>query len=381
MIPFVSLLSFAVWVYLIGFHGHFWRSTPVLTDRTPSGNAKVALVVPARDEAESIQRSLGSLLAQDYPGELSILMVDDNSTDGTSEAAASLRAGKRLTIIPGEPLPSGWSGKLWAIHQGLAHESATAVGYVLLTDADIVHAPDHVSTLVAKAEIEGRDLVSEMVRLNCVSHAERALVPAFVFFFQMLYPFAWVADPRKRLAGAAGGTMLVARSALDRIQGVSRIRRHLIDDCALAKEIKSSGGRIWLGHSERAVSTRVYRDWRDVWNMIARTAYEQLGHSPTRLLGCVVAMAIVYGVPPWLTLCQHGMPRVLGVLSWLMMTLAFQPTLRRYHRSPLWGFALPCIGLFYLCATVASALRHSSGRGGGWKDRVYPEDPATGPQQ
>lgn len=281
MIPFVSLLSFAVWVYLIGFHGHFWRSTPVLTDRTPSGNAKVAVVVPARDEAESIQRSLGSLLEQDYPGELSILLVDDNSTDGTGEAAASLRAGKRLTIIPGQPLPSGWSGKLWAIHQGLAHESAKAAGYVLLTDADIVHAPDHVSTLVAKAEIEGLDLVSEMVRLNCASRAERALVPAFVFF-QMLYPFAWVADPKRRLAGAAGGTMLFARSALDRIQGVTRIRRHLIDDCALAKEIKSSGGRIWLGHSERAVSTRVYRDWRDVWNMIARTAYEQLGHSPMR---------------------------------------------------------------------------------------------------
>jgi hopene-associated glycosyltransferase HpnB len=225
--------------------------------------------------------------------------------------------------------------------------------------------------------MEGLELVSEMVRLHCESKAERALIPAFVFFFQMLYPFAWVADGTKRLAGAAGGTMLVARAALDRIQGVSRIRHHLIDDCALAREIKSTGGRIWLGHAQRAVSTRVYSGWRDVWNMVARTAYVQLGNSPMLLLGCVAAMGIMYCAPPLLTLFAHGLPQVLGVLSWLMMAMAFQPTLRRYHRSPLWGFALPCIGLFYLCATVASALRHYAGQGGGWKNRVYPENPAA----
>lgn len=377
MIAFVSLLSFVFWVYLIGFHGRFWRSTPVLAHRAPSGKAKVAVIVPARDEAESIRQCLESLLAQDYPGELSIILVDDNSTDGTGEIAASCGADEQLTILTGEPLPPGWSGKLWAVHQGLAHEKAKTADYVLLTDADIVHARDHISALVAKAEVERLELVSEMVRLNCETIVERALIPAFIFFFQMLYPFVWVANSKKRLAGAAGGTMLVARAALDRIQGVSRIRHHLIDDCSLAKEIKSTGGRIWLGHSERAVSTRIYSYWQEVWKMIARTAYVQLDHSPLMLLGCIVAMCVIYCEPPLLTVFAHGSARMLGVFSWLLMALAFQPTLRSYRRSPLWGFALPCIGLFYLCATVASALRHHSGRGGGWKNRVYSENPAA----
>lgn len=371
----IAFLTFSAWVYLIGLRGRFWRSSPALVPRTPSGSASVAVVVPARDEAESIRQSLTSLLAQDYPGKLSIVLVDDNSSDGTGQIAAALHTGDRLTIVAGAPLPQGWSGKLWAVSQGLAQEDARAAGYVLLTDADIVHAPDHVSTLVAKAESDGLDLVSEMVRLNCSTPAERALIPAFVFFFQMLYPFAWVADPAKRTAGAAGGTMLASRAALDRIEGVSHIRSQLIDDCALAGEIKSTGGRIWLGHAEGALSTRVYRHWRDVWNMIARTAYEQLGRSPLMLLGCVAGMGLIFCAPPLLAVFAHGLPRALGVLAWLTMAFAFQPTLGRYHRSPLWGLALPGIALFYLCATVASALRHSSGRGGGWKNRVYPANP------
>lgn len=377
MIVLFSLLPLAVWVYLLGLRGFFWRSTPVLAQREPSGKAKVAVIVPARDEAESIAQSLASLLAQDYRGALEVILVDDNSTDGTGQIAASLGPDERLTILSGQPLPRGWSGKLWAVHQGLAHEVAKSADYVLLTDADIAHAPDHVSMLVAKAETDGLALVSEMVRLNCATRAERALIPAFVFFFQMLYPFAWVADPAKRVAGAAGGTILVHRAALDRMGGVSRIRHHLIDDCALAREIKSSGGRIWLGHGEHALSTRVYADWRDVGNMIARTAYVQLGNSLLMLLGCMAAMAIVYCAPPLLTFFAHGLARVAGSLAWLTMAIAFQPTLRRYRRSPLWGLALPCIGLFYLCATVTSALRHHCGRGGGWKNRVYPENPAA----
>ena len=367
-------------MYLIAFHGRFWRSGPVLDAETSSSTAKVAVVVPARNEAESIGRSVGSLLAQDYAGELSVLVVDDNSTDGTGEIAASvgieLGAGGRLTVIQGEPLPAGWSGKLWAVHQGLSHAKAVAADYVLLTDADIEHEAKHISALVSKAERDGLELASEMVRLHCESFAERALIPAFVFFFQMLYPFVWVADPARRVAGAAGGTMLVARTALDRIEGVERIRGRLIDDCALAREIKSTGGRIWLGHAELARSVRVYPSWRDVWKMIARTAYEQLRYSPLMLLGCVLGMGVIYCAPPLLALFAHGsandgLARGLGILAWLMMAAAFQPTLRRYRRSPLWGAALPCIGLFYLCATVDSALRYYSGRGGGWKSRVY----------
>lgn len=374
MIAIVSVLCLAAWVYLVGLHGRFWRSSPSLASGSPSGRARVAAIVPARNEAAIIRRSLNSLLAQDYQGELSIVLADDNSADGTAAIAASLGAGDRLTIVTGGPLPPGWSGKLWALNQGLAQATAKSADYVLLTDADIEHAPDHIAALVAKAEQDGLDLVSEMVRLNCATAAERAFIPAFVFFFQMLYPFAWVADPEKRTAGAAGGTMLLTRAALNRVEGVSRIRHKLIDDCALAKEIKSTGGRIWLGHSQRALSMRVYASWRDVGNMIARTAYEQLG-SPLMLLGCVLGMGMVFCAPPLLACFAHGWPRVLGIASWLLMALALQPTLRRYRRSPFWGWALPCIALFYLGATLASALRHHSGRGGGWKNRVYP-DPA-----
>ena len=383
MMLIVSLVSLLAWIYLIAFHGEFWRSIPVLGPvlgaGAPSGAAKVAVVVPARNEAETIGRSLGSLLAQDYPGPLSIILVDDNSTDGTGAVAASL-ADERLTVISGAPLLQGWSGKVWAVHQGLGHENARSADFVLLTDADIEHGSGHISALVAKAEADGPDdgldLVSEMVRLHCASAAERSLIPAFVFFFQMLYPFAWVADPGRKLAGAAGGTMLVRRVAIDRIEGVSRIRQQLIDDCALAGEIKSSGGRIWLGHAEQAASIRVYADWREIWNMIARTAFVQLKHSLWLLLGCVAGMGLLYGVPPLAALFTHGLTRLAGILAWLMMALAFQPTLRRYRRSPWWGFALPAIALFYLCATVASAGRHFAGRGGRWKNRTYPEAPA-----
>jgi hopene-associated glycosyltransferase HpnB len=377
MITLIGLLSLAAWIYLIGFRGRFWQSGPVLDAWPASGNAKVAVVVPARDEAHSIRQSLESLLAQEYPGELSIILVDDNSTDETVKIATALAPPRNLTVLRGEPLPSGWSGKLWAVHQGLAHQSAKSADFILLTDADIAHAPTHITALVAKAEIDSLDLVSEMVHMNCVTGAERALIPAFVFFFEMLYPFAWVSDVKKGIAGAAGGTMLVRRSALDRVDGVSRIRHQLIDDCALAREIKCFGGRIWLGHANDTVSLRVYANWREVWDMIARTAYIQLRRSPLLLVGCIIAMSVIYCAPPLLTIFAQGMARIPGLLAWILMALAYQPTLRRYHRSPLWGLALPGIGLFYLCATIDSAIRHYSGRGGGWKNRVYPADPAA----
>jgi hopene-associated glycosyltransferase HpnB len=385
MILLISVVALAAWVYLIAFRGGFWKSRPVLEAGTPSGHLSVAVVVPARNEAENIRQSLGSLAAQEYPGSLRIVLVDDNSTDGTAEVAASAGAGARVEIVKGAPLPGGWSGKMWAVHQGLAHEAVRLADYVLLTDADVVHAPDHVAALVAKAERGGLDLVSEMVRLHCATAAERALIPAFVFFFQMLYPFAWVADAKKRTAGAAGGTMLLRRTVLDGVQGVERIRQRLIDDCALAREIKRNGGRIWLGHADvchvdgeavrhveaRAESTRVYAKTRDVWNMIARTAYEQLHRSLPMLLGCVAGMTLLYCVPPLTAVLAHGAARALGIAAWLLMAICFQPTLRRYGCSALWGVALPGIAVFYVCATVDSAVRHYRGRGGGWKDRVY----------
>lgn len=372
MIALLALASLAAWVYLIGFRGGFWRSSPELDAPTHAAASKVVAIVPARDESAYIAESIGSLLAQVYPGELTIILVDDNSTDGTASIAASLAGTQRLAVVAGTPLPAGWTGKLWAIQQGLVHPAAQAADYILLTDADIVHARDHVSVLVASAESGHLDLVSEMVHLHCETLAERALIPAFVFFFQMLYPFAWAADPQRRLAAAAGGTILIARSAMERIEGVARIRGELIDDCALAREVKSCGGQIWLGHASNTQSIRAYKDWSEIWNMIARTAYVQLRGSPILLLGCLFGMGLLYGVPPMLTICSHGISRLLGGLAWAAMALAFQPTLVRYRRAALWGIALPLIAAFYLCATVASAFRHYAGRGGGWKDRVYP---------
>jgi hopene-associated glycosyltransferase HpnB len=373
MVLLISTLALAAWVYLLALHGWFWRSRPVLERGVPERNATVVVVVPARNEASHIRESIGSLVAQKYPGPLHVVLVDDNSTDQTGEIAAAIESGGRLSIIKGAGLPLGWSGKMWAVHQGLAQESVRTADYVLLTDADVVHAPDHVAALVGKAERDGLDLVSEMVRLNCATAAERILIPAFIFFFQMLYPFAWVNDSRKRTAGAAGGTMLLRRTALERVEGVSRIRRKLIDDCALAREVKQSGGKIWLVHSELARSTRVYAKASEVWNMIARTAYEQLGHSLLMLAACVLGMSLLYFAPVGMAIAAHGTARWCGIATWLLTAFCFQPTLRRYQRSPLWGMALPGIAAFYLCATVDSALRFYQGRGGGWKERVYSE--------
>jgi len=378
MVLIVSALALAAWAYLFALHGSFWRSRPVLERGVPAGSASVAVVVPARNEAAQIGECIASLLAQSYLGPLNIVLVDDNSTDGTAEIAGAIEAAGQLAIVKGAALPAGWSGKLWAVHQGLANEWAQSAEYILLTDADVVHEPDHVSTLIAKAERDGLDLVSEMVRLNCATLAERALIPAFVFFFQMLYPFAWVNDARKRTAGAAGGTMLLRRASLDRVDGVSRIRQRLIDDCALAQEIKQSGGKIWLGHAEMARSRRVYATAREVWNMIARTAYEQLGRSPLMLTGCVAGMSLLYFAPVVTTVAAHGVSRCCGAAAWLLMTICFQPTLRRYERSVFWGMALPGIATFYMCATIASAVRFHRGRGGMWKDRVYAETRGIG---
>ena len=268
----LAALACLVWAYLWLFHGRFWQAGPVLPPGQPGAYPPVDVVIPARNEAATIGAVVCSLLAQDYPGPLRVLVVDDRSTDGTGALARSASKGaeddKRLLVLDGAPRPDGWSGKLWAVSQGLARAGAP---WVLLTDADILHDPGHVSALVAQAERHGLDLVSEMVELRCASPAERALVPAFVYFFQMLYPFAQVNDPRSRTAAAAGGTMLVRAAALARAGGIARIRGRLIDDVALARMLKAQG-RIWLGHSQLARSVRPYPAPADVWRMVARTS-------------------------------------------------------------------------------------------------------------
>ncbi|HEX3913481.1 MAG TPA: glycosyltransferase [Steroidobacteraceae bacterium] len=361
----IALLSLCVWLYLFFAHGAFWRSRPQLSPAAPQEFPDVDIIVPARDEAETIKSAVASLLAQDYAGRFRVILVDDNSVDGTAALAGT--APKLLTLRL-DSKPSGWSGKLWALAQGIA---AGRSPVVLLTDADIVHAPTHLSTLVAKLSDSRLDLASEMVRLNCSSLPERALIPAFVYFFQMLYPFARVNDPRSKVAAAAGGTVLIRREALERIGGLEAIRHALIDDVALAKSVKRHGP-IFLGHSALAESIRRYPAFADIWRMISRTAFTQLRHSALLLLLTIAALAVVWLVPPWVLIVGTGWRFDCALIACLLAGASYVPTLLRYRCSPLWAFALPLIAIFYMAATAASALRYWRGKGAIWKNRAYP---------
>jgi len=362
----LAVLSLAIWLFLLLGHRRFWHSEPELVATRTSATTPVTIVVPARDEAPSIAQALQSLLAQDYPGAFRVVLVDDGSSDGTGTIARGL-AEPRLMVRDGKPRPAGWSGKLWAVAQGL-EEAETEL--VLLTDADVIHDPRHLSTLVAQAERGDFDMVSEMVALACNSQAERALVPAFVFFFQLLYPFAKVNDPLSATAAAAGGTVLIRRRALDRIGGIQAIRGALIDDVALAAAVKR-GGRIWLGHASLAHSIREYPTAGDIWRMVARTAYVQLRFSPLLLLGTTLGMALTFLVPPVAALFVPGLARWCGWAAWGVMAACYRPTLHRYGRSMLWAPALPLIAAFYMAATLGSAMNHYVGRGVAWKGRAY----------
>jgi hopene-associated glycosyltransferase HpnB len=369
-----ALLSLLAWAYLLAAHGRFWQSGPELAASRPAATPAVAVVVPARDEAPSIEGALRSLLAQDYAGPFRVILVDDGSTDGTGAIARSI-ADARLTVLTGQARPAGWSGKLWALSQGVAQgvAGADAAEFILLTDADILHNPGHVSALVAKAEAEGFHLASEMVALACDTPAERALVPAFVYFFQLLYPFALVNARASRVAAAAGGTVLVRTDALAGIGGLAAMRGALIDDVALAAKVKAAGP-IWLGHGVLARSVRPYPGFGDIWRMIARTAFVQLRHSYALLAGTVLGLALVFLVPPVAAIAGEGLARWAGLAAWAGMAASFVPTLRRYRRSWLWGIMLPLIAAFYMAATIGSAFDHLRGRGVVWKGRAYGEE-------
>jgi len=373
----VAALAAASWIYLIVFRGGFWRIERHLPHAAPTDLPGVVAVIPARNEADHVGCTVRSLLRQDYPGSLRVVVVDDQSSDGTAEvarqAAAALGLDDRLTVAAGRPLPAGWSGKVWAQDQGLeiADSIAPDATFVLLTDADIEHAPNQLTQLVARAEAERLDLVSLMVRLSCAAWVERLLIPAFIFFFRKLYPFAWINRHDRPEAGAAGGCMLVRRTMLQRIGGIAAIRNRLIDDCSLAAAIKAQGGRIWLGLAEETRSLRPYEMAGEVWRMIARTAYTQLERSPVNLAGCVVGMSLAYLAPPALALSAQGTPAGwLGLAAWIAMSLAYVPVLRYYRQPIVLAIALPAVALFYLCATLDSARRHRVGRGGEWKGRV-----------
>jgi hopene-associated glycosyltransferase HpnB len=369
-IALLALLSLLIWLYLFLLHGRFWLSTPELQSAKPAQSPDVDIIVPARDEAETIGRVIASLLAQEYAGRFRVILVDDSSSDGTATIAAGIApAGSSLRILTGQPKPPGWSGKLWAVSQGIAHSEAPVL---LLADADIVHDPRHLATLVARLESPAVDMVSEMVRLNCVSFAERALVPAFVYFFQMLYPFALVNRPDAKVAAAAGGTALIRRSALERIGGIASIKGALIDDVMLAKSVKR-GGTIYLGHSGLATSIRPYPRIGDIWHMITRTAFTQLRYSGALLLLTLLGLTLVWWVPIGEAVVGRGWERGCGAVAFALAAVSFVPTLRRYGRNPLWSLGLPLIALFYMAATLSSALNYWRGSGARWKNRDYGE--------
>jgi Glycosyl transferase family 2 len=449
----MALLSIAIWLGLLTLWGGFWRCNQRLdgkdttlgdTQREPSF-PNICAIIPARNEADVLPQTVRSLLSQTYPGHLQIVLVDDQSTDGTGEVArqtaAELHQSEKLTVINAEPLPAGWTGKLWAMEQGVRYIQALTPlpDYVLFSDADIAHDPDNLFRLATKAKQDDLDLVSLMVLLRCQSVWEKFLIPAFVFFFQKLYPFPLVNNPKSRIAAAAGGCILMRRSALEQIGGLQILRQALIDDCSLAIAIKAEGrrqkakgkekaedvgcvspsvthrkdretekadvgcvspsvthrkdcetekaegsadeaslsGKIWLGLTQTTLSLRPYDSLQTIWDMVARTAYTQLGYSPLLLVGTVLGMALVYLVAPiavfiglfttnWL-LC--GM----GVVGWLLMAIAYLPTIQLYQLSPLWAICLPAIALLYNLMTIDSALRHWRGQGGAWKGRVYPQ--------
>uniref|UniRef100_UPI0006EB616B glycosyltransferase n=1 Tax=Streptomyces silaceus TaxID=545123 RepID=UPI0006EB616B len=342
-VAWIATGSLAAWLWLLSGQGFFWRTDVRLPPRRdPAAWPSVGVVVPARDEAEVLPHSLPSLLAQDYPGRAEIFLVDDGSSDGTGELARALaeeHGGLPLTVgSPGEP-PAGWTGKLWAVRHGIGLARARGPEFLLLTDADIAHEPDSLRQLVAAADAGGFDLVSQMARLRVESVWERLVVPAFVYFFAQLYPFRWIARKNGRTAAAAGGCVLLRADAAERARIPDAIRHAVIDDVALARAVKRSGGHIWLGLAERVDSVRPYPRLGDLWRMVSRSAYAQLRHHPLLLVGTVAGLAVVYLAPP--VALVSGLvtgdvaAALAGGLAWLVMTATYLPMLR-YYRQPPW---------------------------------------------
>lgn len=382
----VAALAFAIWVYLLLLRGGFWRAAERDDDIdgaafTPAVWPRVVVVVPARNEAEVIGTAVASLARQDYAGVFDIVVVDDHSTDGTGvvarDAARAAHAAERVQVLSAPDLAEGWTGKLWAVNCGatFAETLPAPPDYLLFSDADIAHEPGALTALVRRAQRDELVLTSLMAKLRCESFAERALIPAFIYFFRMLYPFEWVNRPDLAMAAAAGGCMLVRRDALRAAGGFAAVRRELIDDCALARLLKPHG-RIWLGLTDRARSLRAFRCVGDIRRMVSRSAYAQLRYSPWILLGTVAALAVTCLAPPLLALGGSGLARWLAAAAWALMALSLQPTLRFYRVSPWWGPALPVIAGAYLGFTLDSAWQHWRGRGGMWKGRAHV--PATG---
>lgn len=372
----VAAVPALIWLYLLLARGGFWRVSrqfaPLPADHQLAN--KVVAIIPARNEAAVIGDAVRSLLQQDYGGSIHVVVVDDASTDATHaaaiDAAASIGAAARLSVMTAAPLAPEWSGKVWAMSQGVLAALELTPDYLLFTDADIRHERDAVAVLVTHADAQGRDLVSCMVQLEVASVADRLLLPAFVFFFLMLYPPAWIAAPRSRVAAAAGGCMLIRPQALGRIGGLQAIRSQIIDDCALARAVKAAGGSIWLGLTRAARSTRAYGSPFEIGRMISRSAFNQLHHSYALLAVTLAGLFCTFVLPVLLLLSSRPLSIALGLAAWVLMSLAYAPMLRFYGLSVLWGLCLPATALFYAGATIHSAVQYARGRGGKWKGRI-----------
>ena len=396
-------ISLAIWIVLTFFRGAFWQLRQFDDDCHPersegpqlsphrgpiredglapaplSSWPRIAVIVPARNEAETIGRTVESLVAQDYPGEFRIIVVDDHSEDQTTDlarrAVQAKNAGDRVTVIQTAPLQPGWTGKLWALQQGIEKAASSSPDYFWFTDADIVHAPDTLRRLVSRAATQRLDLASLMVLLQASALPERLLIPPFLYFFLKLYPPRWIADKNARTAGAAGGCILLRSSALHRIGGISAIRGEVIDDCSLARAVKRTGGAIWMGLTRKSVSLRAYGTFAEIRDLIARTAFTQLHYSAPLLLATVLGMVLTYLIPVILLFDTHPLVWCTSLLAWVLMTVTYLPTVRFYRLSPLWAPLLPSAAAFYSYATFLSAVRYWLGRGGQWKGRFQTPD-------
>jgi hopene-associated glycosyltransferase HpnB len=370
----VAVLTVLTWSYLALARGSFWRlkdAEPAASDK-PGFQGVVVAVVPARNEAELIGPVVTSLLDQSVA--MPVLLVDDESTDGTADVArrAAEKAGKAdaLIVIQSKPLPAGWTGKLWSVQQGIERARTFDPAWLLLVDADVVHGPETVANLGLIASQGPYHLVSFMVKLHCESLAERLLIPAFVYFFFMLYPPAWIRDTRRSTAGAAGGCMLVRAETLERAGGLESIRGAVIDDCSLARLLKQHNGRLWIGLTDHSRSVRRYETFSHIERMISRTAFYQLKHSRLLLLCTIAGMVITYLAPPLLLLTRSRLTVFMGAAAWAAMTITYSTVVRYYRMNPAWALTLPLAALFYLGATIHSAVKYWNGRGGDWKGRI-----------
>jgi hopene-associated glycosyltransferase HpnB len=374
----LAILSLLIWVVLTFFRGAFWQvlafDDDIAKQESLTRWPRVVAIVPARNEAEFIARTVESLVKQDYPGELRVVVVDDHSEDGTGElareAAARAGASERVLVRRGATLQSGWTGKLLAMQQGVESAGLQEPEYFWFTDADIEHAPDTLRRVVQRAEREKLDLVSLMALSQVNSLSEHLLIPPFLYFFLKLYPPSWIASAKGKTAGAAGGCVLLKREALDRMGGLAAIRGEVIDDCTMALAVKRTGGGLWMGLTRKSVSLRTYATFTEIKDLIARTAFTQLGYSTLLLAGTLLGMFVTYLLPVILTFSAQPVVWRLGLAAWALMAITYLPTVRFYKLSPLWAAALPLAAAFYTYATWISAVRYWMGRGGQWKGRA-----------